>query len=97
MGEARLKQSATQKFIAQYPACCFCAGMRAATTREHAAQIALRQLSSARQAGHASVRSATAEQARLTRRRDRQSVGDENNEQSIRSRKLVRGCSRHQQ
>ena len=35
MGEAKLKQSATQKFIAQYPACCFCAGMRAATTREH--------------------------------------------------------------
>jgi hypothetical protein len=35
MGEAKLKQSATQKFIAEYPLCCFCAGMRAATTREH--------------------------------------------------------------
>jgi hypothetical protein len=35
MGEAKLKKSATQKFIAKYPACCFCAGIRAATTREH--------------------------------------------------------------
>jgi hypothetical protein len=35
MGEAKRKQSATQKFIEQYPACCFCGGLRAATTREH--------------------------------------------------------------
>jgi len=35
MGEAKIKQSATAKFIAQYPLCCFCGGTRAATTREH--------------------------------------------------------------
>jgi hypothetical protein len=35
VGEAKLKLSATQKFIAEYPLCCFCAGLRAATTREH--------------------------------------------------------------
>jgi len=35
MGEAKLKLNATQKFIAQYPDCCFCGGLRAATTREH--------------------------------------------------------------
>jgi hypothetical protein len=35
MGEAKRKRSATQQFIAQYPDCCFCGGMRPATTREH--------------------------------------------------------------
>lgn len=35
MGEAKRKRSATQKFIEQYPACCFCGGQRPATTREH--------------------------------------------------------------
>src|ERR1700676_5107432 len=35
MGEAKRMQSATQKFLAQYPACCFCGGLRPATTREH--------------------------------------------------------------
>jgi hypothetical protein len=35
MGEAKRKQTATQKFIGQYPACCFCGGLRPATTREH--------------------------------------------------------------
>jgi hypothetical protein len=35
MGEAKRRQSATQKFIEQYPACCFCGGLRQATTREH--------------------------------------------------------------
>lgn len=35
MGEAKAKQSATAKFIAQHPLCCFCGATRAATTREH--------------------------------------------------------------
>jgi hypothetical protein len=35
LGEAKRKRSATRKFIAEYPACCFCGGLRAATTREH--------------------------------------------------------------
>jgi hypothetical protein len=35
MGEAKLKLNATQKFIAQYPHCGFCGGLRPATTREH--------------------------------------------------------------
>jgi hypothetical protein len=35
MGEAKRKKSATARFIAQYPQCCFCAGERPATTREH--------------------------------------------------------------
>lgn len=34
-GEARVKRSATQKFIQEYPKCCFCAGLRPSTTREH--------------------------------------------------------------
>jgi hypothetical protein len=33
--EKRYRQSATKKLIEQYPQCCFCAGMRPATTREH--------------------------------------------------------------
>ncbi len=35
MGEAARKRSATQKFIEQYPECCFCAGTHPSTTREH--------------------------------------------------------------
>jgi hypothetical protein len=35
MGEAKRKQSTTHRFIEQYPACCLCGGLRAATTREH--------------------------------------------------------------
>ena len=35
MGEAKLKHSATKKFITQYPKCCFCAGSRDSATREH--------------------------------------------------------------
>ncbi|MGX4804354.1 hypothetical protein [Bradyrhizobium guangdongense] len=35
MGEAKLKQSATQKFIARYPRCALCGGERASETREH--------------------------------------------------------------
>src|SRR5271169_1318730 len=35
MGEARRKQTATQKFIAQFPLCCLCGGLRPTTTREH--------------------------------------------------------------
>jgi hypothetical protein len=35
MGEASRKQTATQKFIEQFPKCCFCGGQRSATTREH--------------------------------------------------------------
>src|ERR1700732_1816064 len=35
MGEAKLKKSATQRLVAQYPECCFCGGIRAANTREH--------------------------------------------------------------
>jgi hypothetical protein len=35
VGEAKRKKSATRKFIEQYPNCCFCAGVRSATTREH--------------------------------------------------------------
>lgn len=35
MGEAKHKLSATQKFLQQNPKCCFCGGLRAATTREH--------------------------------------------------------------
>jgi hypothetical protein len=35
MGEAKLKRSATQRFIARYPDCCFCGGLRRAVTREH--------------------------------------------------------------
>jgi hypothetical protein len=35
MGEAKQRQSATQKFVAQYPDCCFCGGIRPAVTREH--------------------------------------------------------------
>jgi hypothetical protein len=35
MGEAKLKKSATQKLIKQYPLCCFCGGLHAAATREH--------------------------------------------------------------
>jgi hypothetical protein len=35
MGEAALKRSATRRFVELYPACCFCAGLRPSTTREH--------------------------------------------------------------
>jgi hypothetical protein len=35
MGEATRKRSATQKFIQQFPECCFCGGLRPATTRDH--------------------------------------------------------------
>jgi hypothetical protein len=35
VGEAKRKKSATQKFIKEYPTCCFCGGARLATTREH--------------------------------------------------------------
>jgi hypothetical protein len=35
MGEAKLKKTATQRLLAQYPDCCFCGGTRPATTREH--------------------------------------------------------------
>jgi hypothetical protein len=35
LGEARLKKSATAKFISQYPQCALCGGDRASTTREH--------------------------------------------------------------
>jgi hypothetical protein len=41
MGEARRKKSATQKFIAEHPECCFCAGIRRACTREHMAPKAM--------------------------------------------------------
>jgi len=35
VAEAKRKKSATQKFILQYPDCCFCAGTRKSCTREH--------------------------------------------------------------
>ncbi|MEA2818861.1 MAG: hypothetical protein QOJ86_865 [Bradyrhizobium sp.] len=35
MGEAKLKKSATQKFIEQYPHCALCGGERPSATREH--------------------------------------------------------------
>jgi len=35
MGEAKRARSATQKLIEKFPDCCFCAGLRATTTREH--------------------------------------------------------------
>jgi hypothetical protein len=35
MGEAKRNKSATQRLIEQYPACCYCGGLRASTTREH--------------------------------------------------------------
>jgi len=35
MGEARQKLSATAKLIAEFPACAFCGGTKATTTREH--------------------------------------------------------------
>ena len=35
MGEASRKRSTTQKFIERFPICCFCGGLRPATTREH--------------------------------------------------------------
>lgn len=35
MGEAKVKKSATQKFIAKYPRCSLCGGDRPTTTREH--------------------------------------------------------------
>lgn len=34
-GEAKAKLSATRRFIAEHPACCFCAGRRPSMTREH--------------------------------------------------------------
>jgi hypothetical protein len=35
MGEERRKRSTTQKFIQQFPKCCFCGGQRPSMTREH--------------------------------------------------------------
>lgn len=35
MNDSARKRTATQKFIQQYPSCCFCAGKRASATREH--------------------------------------------------------------
>jgi hypothetical protein len=35
MGEAKAKKSATAKFVAEYPNCCYCSGTRPAVTREH--------------------------------------------------------------
>ena len=35
MGEAKQRRTATEKLIEQYPFCCFCGGVLAATTREH--------------------------------------------------------------
>ncbi|MFZ2652033.1 MAG: hypothetical protein WA210_18195, partial [Burkholderiaceae bacterium] len=35
MGEAKTRKSATAKFIAEFPDCCFCGGARPALTREH--------------------------------------------------------------
>jgi hypothetical protein len=35
MGEGKQKKSATKKFLARYPDCCFCGGIRTAATREH--------------------------------------------------------------
>jgi hypothetical protein len=35
MGEESRKRSTTQKFIQQFPKCCFCGGQRPSTTREH--------------------------------------------------------------
>jgi hypothetical protein len=35
MGEAKHKLSTTKKFLLEFPACYFCGGKRAATTREH--------------------------------------------------------------
>ena len=41
MGEASRARSATQRFIEQFPKCCFCGGVEAATTREHMPQKSL--------------------------------------------------------
>lgn len=35
MGQAKVKKTATQKFIELYPECCFCAGKRPSVEREH--------------------------------------------------------------
>jgi hypothetical protein len=35
MGETNRRRTATQKLIQQFPECCFCGGVRSATTREH--------------------------------------------------------------
>jgi hypothetical protein len=35
MGEAHRKRSTTEKFIEQFPSCCFCGGLRPSVTREH--------------------------------------------------------------
>jgi len=35
VGEAKRKRSVTRRFVEQFPNCCFCAGLRPATTREH--------------------------------------------------------------
>jgi len=35
MGEARIKKTATMRLLERFPLCCFCAGKRQATTREH--------------------------------------------------------------
>jgi len=41
MGEAKRKQTATQKFIAKYPDCYFCGGVNPSTTRDHVPPKAL--------------------------------------------------------
>jgi hypothetical protein len=41
MGEAKRALTATQKFIQQFPECCFCGGVQPATTREHMPQKSL--------------------------------------------------------
>ena len=41
MGEAKLKRTATQKLIKEFPNCCECGGLRASSTREHMAPKAL--------------------------------------------------------
>jgi hypothetical protein len=35
MGEAARRRSATARFLELFPNCCFCGGLRSATTREH--------------------------------------------------------------
>jgi hypothetical protein len=35
MGEAARRRSATARFLERFPDCCFCGGLRPATTREH--------------------------------------------------------------
>lgn len=41
MGEAQRKRTATQKLVEEFPNCCECGGLRAATTREHMPPMAM--------------------------------------------------------